>query len=419
MILNQSLFKNFTWLSISQGANFIIPLFVYPYLLRIINIEGFGLVVLAQAVVTYFAYIVDYGFSITAVREVSLNRDRPEKLSLLFNRLYITKSILLLTSLVAFYLLTRVIPGWDNFLFLTSFSIVAGQLLLPVWWFQGMEKMNGVAIMNILTKIIFALLILFLIRESEDYKSVNLYLGLSQILVGLVTLVFIIVKYKIFLKLPASSSIKRQFRENKAVFLSVFAGFASGNSNLIILGLMADPVSTGYYGVVEKILLAIRAPAVLLYQSIFPKVCMLAEKSFESLLTFLKSVTRLILISFVPLGLVVFFLSDEIVFLFTGQYLEQPSKLLQMVSFVPLMAALNIPPCQTMLAYNFKSSYARITIGGAMFNIIMNIILVSAFGAYGTATAALVTEIFVTATLFINLAWFHKEYSVFRIFKII
>lgn len=420
MFRSKSLLKNFTWLSVSQGANFLIPLIIYPYLLRIIEIEAFGLVAFAQAVVTYFIHVVDYGFSISAVREVSLNRNNTNKVSEIFSRLYFTKITLLIVSFLAFYLLVIIIPKWNNYslLFLSSFSVVIGQMLLPVWFFQGIEKMSSVALMNIISKALFIIFIFLFINGNNDFMWINFYLGASQILVGSIAIRVILVKHQVKIIYPSSSLIIDQLKENKSIFLSVFSTFVAGNSNLLILGFIADPISTGYYAIVEKILLAIRAPAVLLYQTIFPKVCLLAEKSFDQLISFLKTIVRLSLIGFMFLGIVVYIFSDSIVQLFSGEYLKQSSHLLKIVSLVPLFAALSIPATQTMLAYNLKRSYANITVGGAIFNITINIILVSAFSAYGSAIAALTTELFLTFMLFLNLRLFHREHSVFGVFKL-
>ncbi|UII34366.1 oligosaccharide flippase family protein [Fulvivirga ulvae] len=420
MFRSKLLLKNFTWLSISQGANFLIPLIIYPYLLRIIEIEEFGLVAFAQAVVSYFIHLVDYGFSISAVREVSLNRNNTNKISKIFSKLYFTKITLLLASFLAFYLLVIFIPAWSNYslLFLSSFSIVIGQMLLPTWFFQGIERMSSVALMNIISKALFTVFIILFINGSNDFMWVNFYLGASQALVGLIAIWIILVKYGVKIIYPSSSLIIDQLKVNRSIFLSMFSTFIAGNSNLLILGFIADPISTGYYAIVEKILLAIRAPAVLLYQTIFPKVCLLAEKSFDQLISFLQIIVRLSLIGFIPMWIVVYIFTDDIVQLFSGEYLKQSSHLLKIVSLIPLLAALSIPATQTMLAYNFKRSYANITIGGAIFNITINIILVSAFSAYGSAFAALTTELFITFMLFLNLRLFHREHSVFGVFEL-
>ena len=420
MLQKKSIFKNFSWLATSQVANVVIPLVVYPYLLRTIEIEKFGLVVFAQAVVTYFVYIIDFGFSISAVRDVSVNRENPEKLSAIFNKLYVTKLLLLTICFGVLLLLVFSIPAWEDerWLFISSFSIVAGQLLLPLWLFQGLEKMKGVAVMNFLSKIGFVLLILMLVQTNDDYIWINLYLGSSQIIAGLGAIVYAMWRFDIRFFFPSLSAIRKQIIHNQPLFMSVFAGFVANNSGLFILGLMSDPVSIGYYGIVEKILLAIRAPAMLLYQSVFPRVCVLAEQSFTTLLSFLKKITRLIFAGFVPLGIGVFILSDEIVWLFAGQQLEIPVNLLKIVSFAPLMAALNIPACHTMLAYNLKKGYAAITILGALFNISVNIILISFFAAYGAAVTALATEIFITTALYLYLAIRHKNHSVISVFKL-
>lgn len=421
MPLNRSLFRNFTWLAASQGANFVIPLIVYPYLLRIIGIEKFGLVVFAQAVVMFFVMVTDFGFSITAVREVSLHRNEPDKLSTVFSRLYTTKFLLLGITFTIFFLLVSLIPEWqeEQLLFLSSFTIVASQMLLPLWFFHGFEKMNGVAIMNMISKVLFVMLILLMINNDGDYLWVNFYLGSTQMLVGLIAVVFIMMKYRIRFVVPSVSTIVVQINHNRSLFVSVLANFASSNSNIIILGLMTNPVATGYYGIVEKILLAIKAPAVLLYQSVFSQVCRMAEESFSRLFKYLKSLVRLIFIGFIPLGIAVFFLAEELVHLFSGQYLEEPVLLLKIVSFVPLMAALNIPASQTLLAYNFRKSYAVVAIGGALVNIALNVILISAFAAHGAAITALATEVLITTALYFNMSIQHKQYSVAGVFNIV
>ena len=420
MIPINRLFKNFSWLAISQAANLALPLFIYPYILRIITIEAFGMVVLAQAVSMYFVQLADYGFSITAVQHIATHKENNHKVNSIFSLLYSTRLLLLVLSFGLFFMLVNLISEWkaESSMFISSFSIVIGQAMMPIWWYQGKEKMNGVAYMNIISKAIFLISILFLIQGEDDYIYINLCLGGSQILVGGAAIMIIVLKNNLRWPLSTISSIKSVLKHNYPIFLSNLFGFISGNSNLLIVGLLADPISTGYYGIIEKILLAIRAPAVLLYQTVFPRVCLLAEKSFRSLLQFLKRLTHIILLVFIPMSVLIIIFADHLIFLFTNEYLQTPTILLQIISFVPLFAALNIPACQTMLAYGLRKSYARTMITGAALNIILNISLISLFSVYGAALAALSTELLITSLLFTNLAVFHKDYSVISVFNL-
>lgn len=88
------LLANFASLIVLRGFQFLIPLITLPYLVRTIGLEKFGLINFALALGLYFGAVVQYGFGVTATREIARNRDDPEKLSqiysaTLFYRLYL------------------------------------------------------------------------------------------------------------------------------------------------------------------------------------------------------------------------------------------------------------------------------------------------------------------------------------------
>src|SRR5580698_8416359 len=64
-----------------QVVTYLFPIIILPYLFRVIGPERFGLISFAQAFVQYFMIITDYGFSVSATKEISLCHDNKEKVS--------------------------------------------------------------------------------------------------------------------------------------------------------------------------------------------------------------------------------------------------------------------------------------------------------------------------------------------------
>src|SRR5512147_2784453 len=93
---NRRVIGNFFSLSIVQFANYLAPLILIPYLTRVLGLPRYGLVELARAVSVYFLILTDYGFSLSATREISVHRDDPEKVSEVFSAVMTLKLLLVL-----------------------------------------------------------------------------------------------------------------------------------------------------------------------------------------------------------------------------------------------------------------------------------------------------------------------------------
>ncbi|NNG27427.1 MAG: oligosaccharide flippase family protein, partial [Ignavibacteriaceae bacterium] len=70
----KKIIHNFTSLSVLQAANYLFPLIILPYVVRVLGPEKYGLVQFAAALNIYFLIICDYGFNLSGTRAVSGNR---------------------------------------------------------------------------------------------------------------------------------------------------------------------------------------------------------------------------------------------------------------------------------------------------------------------------------------------------------
>lgn len=77
-LLRHPVVKNALSLLTVQIAKYILPLVSIPYLARILGPQEWGLVIFAQVSAQWFEMILDYGFNLSATREIARNRDNQQ-----------------------------------------------------------------------------------------------------------------------------------------------------------------------------------------------------------------------------------------------------------------------------------------------------------------------------------------------------
>jgi len=164
----QRLIQNFTSLSILQIANFLFPLIVLPYVVRVLGPAKYGLINFAAAFIAYFNLISDYGFNLSGTKEISIIRDDKEKLSKTFSTIITIKLLLSIFSFLIFIPIVYFVPFFKNNweVYVLSYGFVIGGVLFPSWFYQGMEQMKYITIIQVVIRSIVTALIFVLIKKT-------------------------------------------------------------------------------------------------------------------------------------------------------------------------------------------------------------------------------------------------------------
>jgi len=400
------LLENFISLSILQGANYILPLITLPYLVRVLGPEKFGLLAFAQAFVAYFGILIDYGFNLSATREVSIHRDNKEKLNEIYSSVTIIKISIYIISLI---LMSIIVFSFEKFkkdylLYYLYFLGMISGILFPSWLFQGLEKMKYITIINIATRVFFTIMIFVLIKEQTDYYFVPILNSIGGILGGFAALWIIRKNFNIKFKIPTLDRILYELKEGWHIFISTVAISLYTVSNTFILGLFTNNTIVGYYSAAEKIIKAVQGLLTPVSQTIYPYISKLVKESKEKGLKFLQKITFLIGgISFIS-SLILFIFADLVVKFLLGNQYEESVPVLRILAFLPFIIALNnIFGIQTMLTFNYKEAFSKILISASIINILLAFILVPLYQHIGISFAVLISEIFVTVFMFLFL----------------
>jgi PST family polysaccharide transporter len=394
----KTLLENFVALSALQGANYILPLITLPYLVRVLGPEKFGLVAFAQAFVGYFQIITDYGFNLSATREISINRENKEKVSEIFSSVMVIKSFLFLLSLIIMSVVIFFFKKFrqDPSIYYITFGMVLGQTIFPAWFFQGMEKMKYITFLNILAKLIFTVAIFVFVRESSDYLYVPLLNSLGFIIAGILALWILVKDFGVRFYIPKIVSVNHQLKEGWYIFISTVAISFYTISNTFILGLFTNNTIVGYYSAAEKLVRALQGLWGSVSQTLYPYFSKLfnqdQKKAKETLLRVLGlSSVITFLISFFACCLAPFFIP-----LVLGREYLSSVYVFQILVFVIFAVGINnILGIQGLVSFGYGKQFSLVVIIAAIINLILNIVLISKFGILGPAISTISTEFFI------------------------
>ena len=266
------LIENFLSLSVLQGVNMILPFITLPYLVRVLEVDNFGLVNFSVAIIGYFNILVSFGFELSATKKISLNRDDTEKMSEIFSAVTCVKTVLLLVSFTVLSFLIFYIDSLYEYaiLYYVTFGIVLGNVLFPTWFFQGVEKMKYITIITVIIRVLFTIFIFTLVKDKNDFIVVPMLNSIGAIVGGIVSLYIIRKTYGIKFYFPKYEVIKGQVRESYYYFISRISNNGSRYLATTIIGAYFGNTMVGYYTLVEKLFYAFTTIGGLVSQTIYP-----------------------------------------------------------------------------------------------------------------------------------------------------
>lgn len=245
----KTVFANFGYLSLLQIAGYVFPLITMPYLARVIGADGFGKIAFATAVVVWIQTISDWGFNLTATRDVAQNRYNKEKVSQIFSNVLWARCLL---TILSGLLLTIAVLSISYFrenaaIIFITFLLVPGHILFPEWFFQAIEKMKYTTIFNLILKLIFTIAVFVFIHDRNDYIIQPLLTTIVYLLCGLGALYLILGKWGYTLYKPQRKEIVKTIRNSTDVFINSLMPNLYNSFSVMLLGFFGGSTANGLY----------------------------------------------------------------------------------------------------------------------------------------------------------------------------
>lgn len=395
---NKTVLTNFSYLSILQLFVIIFPLLTYPYLLRVIGLEMYGVIVFAQTIINYISLIINFGFNISSTREVSLYKRDKKKLSQIVSSTYICKFILWCICLLLYMIIINIFPFFLKYywVYFFSFLLTYNEFLFPVWFFQGIEKMKYITIVNLSSRFLFVISIFIFVRDKSDYIYVPLLNGIGAILAGSLSLYIVVCKEKIKISFVPKYSLSNTFKNSFPLFISTLSTQIYVNVNKLVVGAFLGMSEVSIYDIADKILHLIKLPISMAAQAVFPKI------SREKNIRFVNRI-MLLVVGVVSLAYVILFISSEwIVYLFTGRYLREASTIVRILGLSAILVSFNgFMGGNRLVPFGYSKIYMRVMISNCIFFLLGMLLLwfLKWINLYTVTVMIVVVEIFCSFSL--------------------
>lgn len=243
----RKLAENFLSLSIIQICGYVFPILTFPYLSRTLGVELFGMISFAAAVNMYFQTVVDWGFNLTATRDIARNQENIDAVNKILSLTMYSKLILMFACLLILSILCIFVPVFHekSLLLYLTFLLVPGHIFFPDWFFQGIEKMRYITILNFIIKLIFTVLVFFTIKGPEDYLIQPLLYSLGYIVAGVSATYLIYYKWKYHFVKVSFSDCLRYIKNSTDVFINTLMPNFYNSFSMLLLGFWGGNVANG------------------------------------------------------------------------------------------------------------------------------------------------------------------------------
>ncbi|MDY2637342.1 MAG: oligosaccharide flippase family protein [Phascolarctobacterium sp.] len=385
---------NGIWLYGLQFANMILPLLTLPYVTRVLGLNMYGIFSIALNMVGYLQVLVEYGFCMSATRDVAVGDDC--NLNLKFTTVVYSRILLALfgIGIGLFYVAFSNLEAQLYSSVVVLFLCLIGYCVEMTWLFQGKQEMKFISIISIISRTTSTILILLLVNSEKDLVLYCLLYSVSPFLNGCIGCCW--AKYKYSLKFVKISfgDIVRELKSGFYVFTIQLSSRVFSSVGVTFLGLFSTFEEVGALAAIQKIpyiIIMLWSP---INQVIFPISSKHFSCSFKEGLVFIHSIKKYVLLIFTIFSISLILSRNYVVEqIFGVEYTSYSYWMIPLILWVIISIDNNFLGIQTLLASRHDKEYGKLFQISVMVTIIVNFILSYFFKGFGAALSPLVSEI--------------------------
>ena len=388
--------QNASYLSIIEIIRLAMPFVALPYIIRTIGADNYGIIIFAQTIISYFIVFINFGLDISAVKDVSINRQNREKLGGVVSSVLSIKLAFLIISSLALCIAAFFIPYIQNnrLLFFFCFFTCFSEVLFPIWFYQGIEKMKYLALIRFISIILYVSSIFIFIHSADDYIFVPLLQSGCNIIGGLVSLYVLINIERFRFRLPTKDLLIKTFLNSIPFFFSRLSVIFNANMAKLFCGFFFSMQAVAAFDIAQKIATVSLTPAQMLNQAIYPQIARTRDGLFAK-----KCIYGITSVSF-AIMLFLIIISPYIISFFAQDKLPESVTLLRILSIWTFLGGITIYlGTSALVSFGYSAQFNKSVIYSSAVLLVCYLIMYIAdiINIYNFALTIVITEFMILA----------------------
>lgn len=395
-----------TVIALGQLSAFAYPLVSIPYLSRIFGSDGLGHLLLAMSVVNILVLIVDFGFAMSALRQISLaltDRERGAVVSATLT----AKVLLLAVGACSLGLLVVMVPGlrshWQ--LYLIGSCLTVGALAYPTWLLQGLGRIKTFALFHAGSRIVALLGLLGTVKSPADSNWAIFWQFIPATIAAAASWIFLVSIGSHHMERPTLRAACAALRDSLPLFVGSVATIVIAAMNTVFLGALSQLQQVAFYGAGERLSNAQRGILGSVQQSLLPRVSASVGTSHGPALQ------RIVLIGLMGAygfsGLALVALASVVVPWYLGDGYAEVIPVAQLLGLAVCITGVSSALTLVLVAHGQSRTSSRVLMTAALFHLVVLPVGCVNFGALGAAGAVCATETLIACLLI----WSHVRFA--------
>lgn len=392
----QTIFKNMSWLLVSQIIASVFG-FIWTILLaRYLGVNDYGIFGFAVSFTTIVGIIDDLGISTHIVRHIATDNDSapkylgnalPLKLIFSFTKIIITLIILFVQGVNEFTLTITLLFTLEM-VFKSYVNLLNGS-------FQAFEygKYQGIGntVLNTLT------LTFIVISIYTDLGLVGV--GISYILANVITFAYeyyALNKHVTKPKFELDTAFCKQITMLSIPFaVTAILYYVYYSIDIVMLSNMVGDYATGIYNATYKLISVLTVFYSVYTAVIFPVMSKFFEKDESMLLVSFEKSIKYLMMVIIPLAVATVFYSTDVIHLIYGHEYDAASSVLSILIWTVCLLFISGAANSLLNASHKELTVTKIYAAAAIFNIVLNFFMIPYLSYDGAAITTVLSDVLI------------------------